>query len=194
MSVPRRRKIYRSFSQRRFASRTADDTCCGRRTVGTWTAAICVPAYTRKDIDLWQQTQGVGSAVTKSATRERARPLRNSARTARGTRRGTAENIISPAKSPGTEEKNEIASNTRATETCDENNAGLDSSAAIAFGNQLCEKKPINRCEAQSRDLTARLVIKLLLAKAKRENMPADKPKNRDIDRPRRSMAFAWPV
>ena len=57
---------------------------------------------------------------------------------------------------------------------CDENDEGLDSAAAIAFGNLLYE--------AQSRDPTARLVIKLLRAKAKREEMPVDELKNRDID------------
>ena len=65
---------------------------------------------------------------------------------------------------------------------CDENDEGLDSAAAIAFGNLLCEKKPIDWCEAQSRDPTARLVINLLWAKAKREDIPADELKNRDID------------
>ena len=29
---------------------------------------------------------------------------------------------------------------------CDENDEGLDSAAAIAFGNLLCEKKPIDCC------------------------------------------------
>ena len=65
----------------------------------------------QEGIDLLQQTQGAVSAVTRSATRERARPLRNSTRTARDTTRGTAENTISPANSPGTEEKDEIAPN-----------------------------------------------------------------------------------
>ena len=65
---------------------------------------------------------------------------------------------------------------------CDENNKGLDSAAAIAFGNLLCEKKPIDWCEAQSRNPTARLVIKLLRAKAKLEDIPADELKNREID------------
>ena len=51
---------------------------------------------------------------------------------------------------------------------CDGNDEGLDSAAAIAFGNLLCEKKPIDWCEAQSRDPTARLVIKLLRVKASR--------------------------
>ena len=65
---------------------------------------------------------------------------------------------------------------------CDENDR-LDSAAAIAFGNLLCEKKPIDLCEAQSRDPTARLVIELLRAKAnKLEDRPADELKNRDID------------
>ena len=64
-----------------------------------------------RGIDLLQQTQGVVSAVTRSVTRERARPLRSSTRTARDTTRGTAENTISPANSPGTGEKDEIASN-----------------------------------------------------------------------------------
>ena len=65
---------------------------------------------------------------------------------------------------------------------CDENDEGLDSAVAVAFGNLLCEKKPIDWCEAQSRDTTARLVIKLLRAKAKRGDIPADELKNRDID------------
>ena len=137
---------------------------------------------TQEGIDLLQQTQGVVSAVTRSATREQARPLSNSTRTARGTRRGAAENTSSPVNSPGSEGKYEIASNSRATEMCDENDEGLDSAAAIAFGNLLCEKKPIDWCEAQSRDTTARLVIKLLRAKAKREDIPADELKNREID------------
>ena len=63
-----------------------------------------------------------------------------------------------------------------------ENDEGLDSAAAIAFGNLLCEKKLIDWCEAQSRDPTARLVTKLLRAKAKREDIPADELKNRVID------------
>ena len=48
---------------------------------------------------------------------------------------------------------------------CDENDRGLNNAAAIAFGNLLCQKKPIDWCEAQSRDPTAHLVIKLLRAK-----------------------------
>ena len=75
-----------------------------------------------------------------------------------------------------------MTSNSRATEMCDENDEGLDSAAAIAFGNLLREKKPIDWSEAQSRDTTACLVIKLLRAKAKREDIPADELKNRDID------------
>ena len=137
---------------------------------------------TQEGIDLLQHTQGAVSALTRSATRERARPMRNSTRTARDTGCGTAGNTISPAISPGTGEKDEIASNSRATEMCDKNDEGLDSAVAIAFGNLLCEKKPIDWCEVQSRDPTPRLVIKLLRAKAKREDMPADEVKNRDID------------
>ena len=137
---------------------------------------------TQEGIDLLQQTQGVVSAVTRSATREQASSLRNSTRTARGTRRGAAENTSSPVNSPGTEEKDEILSNSRATEGRDEDDEGLDSAAAIAFGNLLCEKKPIDWCEAHSRDPTARLVIKLLRAKDKLEDIPADELKNRDID------------
>ena len=129
-----------------------------------------------------QQIQGVVSTVTRSATRERARPSRYSTRTARDTTRGPAEIIISPANSPGTEKTCEIASNSRATETCNGNNESLDSTAAIAFVNLLCEKKPIDWCEAQSRDPTARLVINLLRAKTKREDMPTDELKNQDID------------
>ena len=82
--------------------------------------------------------------IKRSATRERARPLRNITRAARDTRHGTIENTISPVNSPGTGEKDEIASNSRATEMCDENDEGLDSAAAIAFGNLACEKKPID--------------------------------------------------
>ena len=99
---------------------------------------------TQEGIDLLQQTQGVVSAVTRSATRERARPLRSSTRAARGTRRGAAENTSSPVNSPRSEGKDEIATNSRATEMCDESDKGLDSAAAIAFGNLLCEKKPID--------------------------------------------------
>ena len=95
------------------------------------------PGRLQEGIDLLQQTQGVVSAVKISATRERARPPRNSTRAARGTRRVTAENTISPANSPGAEEKYEIATNSRATEMCDENDEGMDSAAAIAFGNLL---------------------------------------------------------
>ena len=179
--APRRREVYRVFSRRRFASRTVDDTCCGRRTVETGLLLSACP-LTQERIDLLQQTQGVVSAVRRSATREQARPLRNSTRTARGTRRGVAENTSSPVNSPGTEEQDEILSNSSATERCDENDEGLDSAAAIAFGNLRCEKKPIDWCEAQSRDPTARLVIKLLRAKYKREDIPADELKNRDID------------
>ena len=140
------------------------------------------PGRRQEGIDLLQQTQGVVSAVRRSATRERVRPPRNSTRAARDTRRGTAENTISPANRPRTEEKDEIVTNSRATEMCDESDEGLDSAAAIAFGNLLCEKKPIDWCEAQSRNTTARLVIKLLRAKAKWEDVPADELKNRDID------------
>ena len=106
------------------------------------------PGRLQEGIGLLQQTQGVVPAVKRSATRERVRPPRNSTRAARDTRRGTAENNISLANSAGTEEKDEIASNSRATEMCDENDEGLDSAAAIAFGNLLCEKKPIDWCEA----------------------------------------------
>ena len=137
---------------------------------------------TQKGIDLLQQTQGVVSAVTRKVTRERARPFRNSPRTARDTIRGPAENTISPANRPGTDENNEIASSSRATETRNEEDEGLDSAAAIAFGNLLCEKKPIDWCEAQSVDLTARLVIKLLRVKTKREDIPTDELKNQYID------------
>ena len=145
---------------------------------------LLIYAYplTQEGIYLLQQAQGVVSAVTRSATRERARPLRNSTRTARGTRHGAGENTSSPVNSPGTEEKYEIASNPGATKMCDENDERLDNAAAITFGNLLCEKKPIDWCEAQSRDPTARLVIKLLRAKAKREDIPADELKNRNID------------
>ena len=138
---------------------------------------------TQERIDLLQQTQGAISAVTRSVTRERARPLRNSTRTARDIMRGPAKGTISPANSPGTEEKDEITSNSRATETCDENDEVLDRAAAIAFGNLLCEKKSIDWCEAQSRGPTARLVIKLLRAETKREDIPTDELKNKDIDR-----------
>ena len=135
-----------------------------------------------------QQTQGSVSAVIRNATRERARLSINSTRTARDTMRDPAEITISPANIPGTEKQEEIASNSRATEKRNGNDESLDSSAAIAFGNQLCEKKPIDWwCEAQSHDPTARLVIKLLRAKVKREGMPADEKRHRF----RRSMASA---
>ena len=101
---------------------------------------------------------------------------------ARDTMRGTAENIISPANSPGTEEKDDIASISRATEMCNENDEGLDSAAAIAFGSLLCQKKPIDWCEAQNRDPTDRLAIKLLRAKAKRGDIPTDQLKNKDTN------------
>ena len=65
---------------------------------------------------------------------------------------------------------------------CDENNEGLDSAAAIAFGKLLCGKKLIDWCEAQSRDTTARLVTKLLRAKAKRKDIPVDELRNREFD------------
>ena len=160
MGVPRRREVYRMFSRRLFASRTADKEL--------------EPGRLQEGMDLLQQTQGVVSAVKKSATRERVRPPRNSTRAARDTRRGAAENTNSPLNSSGTEEKDEIASNSRATEICDENDEGLDSAAAIAFGNLLREKKAIDWCEAQSRNATARLIIKLLRAKAKREDIPTE--------------------
>ena len=137
---------------------------------------------TQGEINLLQQTQGVVSAVTRSVTRERARPLRNSTRTARDTMRGPAESTIPPDDSSRTKRKYEIASNARATETCTENDEGLDSATAIASGSLLCGKKPIDWCEAQSRDPTARLVIKLLRAKSKREDIPTDELKNKDID------------
>ena len=65
---------------------------------------------------------------------------------------------------------------------CDESDEGLDSAAAIAVGNLVCEKKPVDWCEAQSRNTTARQVIKLLREKANREDVPSDELKNRDID------------
>ena len=65
---------------------------------------------------------------------------------------------------------------------CDEHDQWLDNAAAIAFGNLLYQKKPIDWCEAQSRYPTVRLVIKLHRAKAKRKDIPADELKNRDID------------
>ena len=95
------------------------------------------PGRLQEEIVLLQQTQGVVSAVKRSATKERARPLRYSIKTARGTSRGAAENTISPVNSLGSKGKYEIASNFRATEMCDENDEGLDSAAAIAFGNLL---------------------------------------------------------
>ena len=103
---------------------------------------------TREGIGLLQQTQGAISAVTRSVTRKRDRPFRNKTRMTRNTMHGLAESIISPANSPGTERKDEVASSSRATETCDENDEGLDSAAAIIdFRNLLCEKKPIDWCE-----------------------------------------------
>ena len=137
---------------------------------------------TQEGVDLLQQTQGLVSAVTTNTTRERVRPSRNSTRTARDTMRGPAENTISPANSRGTEEKDETGSNSRATATCNGNDESLNRAAAIAFGNLLCEKKPIDWCETPSRDPTARLVIKLLQAKAKREDMPTDELENQDTD------------
>ena len=106
------------------------------------------PGRLQEGMDLLQQTQGVVSSIKRSATRGRARPPRNSTRASRDTRRGAAENTNSSLNSPGTEEKYEIASNSRATEMCDENDEGLESAAAIAFGNLPCEKKPIDWCEA----------------------------------------------
>ena len=73
--------------------------------------------------------------------------------------RDAKKNTISSVNSPGAEERDEIASDSRATEMRDENDEDLDSTAAIAFGNLQWEKKPIEWCEAQSRDPTARIVI-----------------------------------
>ena len=115
------------------------------------------PGRLQERIDLLQQTQRAGPAVKRSTIRKRVRPPRNSTRVTRATRRGTAENTILPANRPGIEEKYEIATNSRATEMCDESDEGLDSATAIAFGNLLREKKPIDWCEAQSRDTTARV-------------------------------------
>ena len=42
---------------------------------------------------------------------------------------------------------------------CDNNDDGLDSAVALAFGNLLCEEKAIDWCAAQKRDPTASLVI-----------------------------------
>ena len=47
-------------------------------------------------------------SFTRSATRERARPLRNRTRMAIGARHGAAENISSPVNSPGTEGKHYV--------------------------------------------------------------------------------------
>ena len=96
--------------------------------------------------------------------------------------RGTAEKTIPPANSSRAERRDEIASNFRATETSNKNDEDLDSAAAISFGKQLCENKPIDWCEAQSRDPTARLVIKLFRTKTKREDIPTDELKNKDIE------------
>ena len=173
MGVPRRREVYRILvdDYSLLVQPTILAVVEGQLESGLLLSA-CPP--TQEGIDLLQQTQGVVSAVTRSATRERARPPRNSTRSARGTRLGAAEDTSSPVNSPGTEVREEIASSSRATEMCDENDEGLDSAAAIAFGKLLCGKKLIDCCEAQSRDTTARLVIKLLRAKAKREDIPAD--------------------
>ena len=96
----------------------------------------------QEGIDLLQQTQEIVSAVTRSITRDPARALRNSTRTAWDAMRGTAESNISPTNISRTERKYETASNSRATETGNENDEGLDSAAAIeAFGNLLCERR-----------------------------------------------------
>ena len=188
IGVPRRREVDRFFL-------VDDYSPLVEPTIHALVEGQLEPGRLQEGIDLLQQTQEVVSAVKRSATRERARTLRNSTRAARDTRRGTAENTISPANSSATGEKDEIASNSRATEMCDENGEGLDSAAAIAFGNLLpvCEKKPIDWCEAQSRDPTARLVIKLLRAKAKREEHISRRAQEQ-INPPRRSMAPARPV
>ena len=175
MGVPRRREVYRFFL-------VDDYSPLVQPTIHAVVEGQLEPGRLQEGIDLLQQTQGVVTAVKRSVTSERGRLLRNSTRAARDTRRDTAANTVSPANSPETGEKDEIAASSRATEMSDENDEGLDIAAAIAFGNLLCEKKPIDWCEAQSRDPTARLVIKLLRAKAKREDIPADELKNREIN------------
>ena len=115
MGAPRRREVYRFFSRQLFASLvqpTIHAVVEGQLEPGLLLSAC---PFTQEGIDLLQQTQGVVSTVTRSATTERARPLRNSTRMARDTGHGTAENPISPANSLGTEEKDEIASKSRAT-------------------------------------------------------------------------------
>ena len=96
--------------------------------------------------------------------------------------RDPAESANSPANSSRTERINEIAHYSRATATCGEKVEGLGSAAAIACGTVLCQNKHIDWCEAQSRDPTARLVIKLLRARAKREDIPTDELRNQCID------------
>ena len=58
---------------------------------------------TQEGMDLLQQTQGVVSAVTRRVTRERARPLKYSTKTARDTMYGPAERTILSADSSRTE-------------------------------------------------------------------------------------------
>ena len=90
-----------------------------------------------------KQTQGVVSAVKRSGTRERVRPPRNSTRAARDTR----------AAPQRTQFHQSIARELRGKRWDSvkfqrhENDEGLDSAAAIAYGNLLREKKPIDWCE-----------------------------------------------
>ena len=162
MCTPRRRDIYRIFTRRRLASRTADEPYRCRRTLGTWTATICVPAHTKRGRPPAANPRSCSCSHRGSVTRERARPPRNSTRAAPDTMRDPAESANSPANSSRTERINEIAHYSRATATCGEKVEGLGSAAAIACGTVLCQNKHIDWCEAQSRDPTARLVNKLL--------------------------------
>ena len=94
-----------------------------------------------------KQTQGIVSAVKRSGTRDSTRVARNTraapqrtqfhqsiARELRGKRWDSVK--IQSVKFQSVKFQSH------------ENDEGLDSAAAIAFGNLLCEKKPIDWCEA----------------------------------------------
>ena len=93
----------------------------------SWILQCChlCARFLQEEIDLLQHTEGIVSAVTRSASRKRARPPSSSVAQER-------QGISSK-----TERKYGRASNSRAIEMCDENDRGIDSAAAISFGNLL---------------------------------------------------------
>ena len=96
-----------------------------------------------------KQTQGVVSAVKRSGTRERVRPPRNSTRAARDTRAAPQRTQLHQSIARELRRKRwDSVKLQRVKFQSHENDEGLDSAAAIAFGNLLCEKKPIDWCEA----------------------------------------------